>query len=94
MSALPIHACYLPGLCAPALTIHAQNHTLSIDQAEALIAELQLAVVQARIAAKHAIERRARTPEEELADLTRSFDAQLSAASRRPSASPASEVSL
>ena len=49
MSELTFEAAYLPGLGRPALRIGGTNHTLTIDSAETLIAELQHAVLRARI---------------------------------------------
>lgn len=93
MTSPEFHAHYLPGLGMPAVCLDARSHGLTIPEAEALILELQMAVLQARIAAKRlATERRHRTPEMELAELSRSFDAQFDAVFNPSDSSPASEV--
>lgn len=93
MTTPEFHAHYLPALGMPALCTHARNHGLTIPEAEALITELQMAVLQARIAAKRlATERRNRTPETDLAQLSQSFDEQFAAVFSPSDPSPASEV--
>lgn len=93
MSASEIHAHYLPSLGAAALCLDANTHTLTIERAEALLLELQMAVLQARIAAKRAAMRPCPlSPDMELAELERSFDAQFAAVFSPSDPSPASEV--
>ncbi len=93
MTTPEFHAHYLPGLGMPALCMDGRSHGLTIVETEALILELQMAVLQARIAAKRlSAERRQRTPEMELAELSRSFDAQFAAVHPPSASSPASEV--
>lgn len=93
MSAPDFTAAYLPGLQAPALCEAGRTHTMTIEAMEALILEMQLAVLHARIAAKaRATKRRLHTPETEVAELMRMVDMQLAAPETFPTAPPASEA--
>lgn len=55
MSELTFEGAYLPGLGRPALRIGGTNHTMTIESAEQLIAELQHAVLRARIDERNAV---------------------------------------
>lgn len=93
MTTPEFHAHYLQALGMPALCTDARNHGLTIPEAEALITELQMAVLQARIAAKRLSSLdRLRTPETELDMLSKSFDEQFAAVFSPSDPSPASEV--
>jgi hypothetical protein len=94
MTTPEFHAHFIPALGMPALCRDGVNHCMTIVETEGLIEEMQMAVLQARIAAKRlSAERRNRTPDDELAELERSFDAQFAAVFSPSDSSPASEVS-
>lgn len=93
MTTPEFHAHYLPALGMPALCTDGRNHGMTIVETEALIEELQMAALQARIDAKRlSTQRRNRTADNEFAALERSFDAQFDAVFAPSASSPASEV--
>lgn len=93
MTAPSIIAVYLPGLGSPALCVDQYTHAMSVEVMESLIAEMQFAVLRARIdAKKRSTAQRLVTPENEMAQLLQMVDMQLATPEAFPKSSPASEV--
>lgn len=94
MTAPTLTAQYIPGLGLPAICVDQHTHTLDIEAADKIVADLAYAVLRARIDAKKlsAARRRLGTPENEMEQLLQMVDLQLAKPEPFPTASPASEV--